>query len=133
MRRFPDRGRNGSDRWELIPDADFRGRWHDLVVHIKWTESEDGFVRVWVNGKEKLNSQTLAARTPGAGKIYHKYGIYRIADTHYHPAVAHFSQLRRRITRAEVEVNPSLVAKMAANLPRIVASFKSSDPGAARS
>jgi hypothetical protein len=103
LRRFPHLGKQ-SDRWELIGNAEFRDTWHDIVVHVHWTEKKDGLVEVWADGKEKL-SKILATRSHGAGPIYHKYGIYRIADHNQPPAVAYFSQLRRGKTRADVDLN----------------------------
>lgn len=106
LRLFPHLGKNGSRCWPLISSAEFRGRWHDLLLHVNWRENCDGLVHVWVNGESKV-TETLATRTKGAGGIYHKYGLYRIADQDHGSAVAYFSQLRHGKNRADVDLAPS--------------------------
>jgi hypothetical protein len=104
LQRFPARGRKGSTRWKLISNQDFAGRWHELVVHIKWTCKDDGFIRVWVDGASQPTvDQTLATREAVAGVIYHKYGIYRIDAAGDGPGIVFFSRLRRGRTRSDVE------------------------------
>jgi len=100
LRQFPHLGED-SPCWRLISNSDFRGRWHDLLVKVKWTDQADGSIDVWVNGRKCVH-ETLPTRTSEAGSIYHKYGLYRIADQTHGPAVAYFSQLRRGKSRAEV-------------------------------
>jgi hypothetical protein len=103
LRLFPHLGKNGSKSWSLISNSEFRGSWHDLLLHVNWSESRDGSVHVWVNGESKV-AETLATRTKGAGGIYHKYGLYRIADEHHGRAVAYFAQLRHGKSRADVDL-----------------------------
>lgn len=100
LRQFPHL-RKASRRWTLIPDADFRGRWHDIVLKVLWTDKSDGAIDVWVDGAHQVR-ENLPTRTAGAGGIYHKYGVYRIADPGNQPAVAYFSKLRMGTTREEV-------------------------------
>ena len=61
-------------RWMLL-DKDYKGKWIDIVVHAKWSYTNDGIFRVWMNGKLKRDhrGQTLFCHDG----IYFKYGIYR--------------------------------------------------------
>ena len=43
-------------------------------MHIKWSKNDDGFFKIWVNGKEKFN---YIGQTMTADKIYFKFGLYR--------------------------------------------------------
>ena len=73
---------------QLIPEGEFRGRWHDIVVHVKWccprqvwTKNVDGFFKVWVN--EKLKIDFKGAVTKYNRPIFFKYGIYRAFISRY--------------------------------------------------
>ncbi|MDM0039785.1 heparin lyase I family protein [Variovorax sp. J22G21] len=106
LRHFPKDFRVGYDRsWPLISHSDFPGKWHDLVVHIKWTRGNSGFLQVWVDGESDpvIDETSLQTMNVGSGPVYHKYGVYRIDDPSLPPGIVFFSQLRRGKTRAEVE------------------------------
>lgn len=92
----------------LIPEAQMRGRWHDVIVHARWSKGMDGLVEVWVNG-------VLKARVPGPntnvdGPIFFKYGVYRSFVSRYRnrygvpppPQVAYFDEVHKGRTRADV-------------------------------
>lgn len=34
-------------------DEDFKGKWLDFVVHTRWSNKDDGFIHVWVNGNKE--------------------------------------------------------------------------------
>lgn len=104
LRQFPHL-RGASRSWSLIPGANFRGQWHDIVLKVLWTEKPEGVLDVWVNDVHKVHEENLSTRTSDTGGIYHKYGLYRIADPANQPAVAYFSQLRMGSTRAEVTLS----------------------------
>lgn len=87
--------------WALIEDVDFTGRWHDIVVHAKWTQQNNGFTRIYVNGELKVD-YTGYTRTTGNTDVYFKYGIYRWAATT--TSVAYFDEIRRGKTREEVDI-----------------------------
>lgn len=62
-------------RWFHFLDTQYKNKWHDIVVHAKWTSSENGWFKVWHNGVQKMNyiGRTLWCHDG----IYFKYGIYR--------------------------------------------------------
>ena len=64
----------GEQNINLLRAQDFVGRWNDIVVHIRWTKKKNGWVKVWVNGEEKVEyvGKTIACR-----QVYFKYGVYR--------------------------------------------------------
>ena len=63
-----------SSKFNLLTQ-DYKGKWLDIVVHARWSHSEDGWFKVWLNGKQKVN---YVGRTAWCyDGIYFKYGIYR--------------------------------------------------------
>ena len=64
----------GEQNINLLRAQDFVGRWNDIVVHIRWTKKKNGWVKVWVNGEEKVDyvGKTIVCRL-----VYFKYGVYR--------------------------------------------------------
>ena len=98
----------GSTRqyYELISEADLRGKWHRVEVHAKWSRGQDGFFGVWVDGKHKVD---FAGPTMTAQAVYFKYGIYRSFLSRYKalkgvdavpPQVVYFANVKRSRTRA---------------------------------
>lgn len=89
--------RNGY--WSLaLDDAIFDtpldvGQWHDVQMEIKWSSSNNGYIKLWLNGvrqKFKNGSDTYHGRTltPGSTAVYYKEGMYRqasaVTDIVYH-------------------------------------------------
>lgn len=92
--------------YELIPDAELRGRWHRIEVQARWSRGSDGFFRVWVDGEQKVdhNGQTMTAE-----RVYFKYGLYRsflsrykkVAGANSVPTqIVYFANVRRAESRA---------------------------------
>jgi len=50
------------------------GKWHRVEVNVKWSQNSDGFFKVWVNGKKKVDYKGKTARD---SHPYLKYGLYR--------------------------------------------------------
>ena len=36
---------------DVISAKDLRGKWHDIVINIKWSRKKDGYFKQWINGK----------------------------------------------------------------------------------
>lgn len=53
-----------------------RGQWHDFVLRVKWSDSDDGFVEMYHNGKVALPKTAAATQLPGQLN-YLKMGLYR--------------------------------------------------------
>ncbi len=64
----------------LIEEQDLRGKWHNIKVHAKWEKDRSGFMKVWVNGEQKVDysGQTMTAKA-----VYFKYGVYRSFMSRY--------------------------------------------------
>ena len=62
-------------RWFHFLETHYRNKWHDIVVHAKWSHSENGWFRVWHNGVQKMNynGKTLWCYDG----VYFKYGVYK--------------------------------------------------------
>jgi hypothetical protein len=97
----------GFDR--ILDDKSLRGRWNDILVHVKWTHTKMGTFRVWVNEKKAYDY-----RGPTMGKnttAYFKFGIYRTFISRYMvehgvssvpTQVVYFDEVRRGHSRQEV-------------------------------
>jgi len=90
--------------WQLVTDANFRGRWHDVVVHAKWSATSGGFFKVWINGELKVD-RVGPNRSPNDDFVYAKHGVYRPADIpeDVH-TVIYFDEVRRGTRREDVDI-----------------------------
>jgi len=92
-------GTRGSN--PLIDDTIFAGRWHDVMVHAKWTVNSDGFTKIYVDGRLVVNYQGYT-RTSGNSDVYFKYGIYRHGSNN--TSVVYYDEIRRGRTQNEVDI-----------------------------
>jgi len=56
-----------------------KGKWHDVVINVRWTNKANGFMKVWKNGKYlvEYKGATMDPETYATGHGPHvKYGIY---------------------------------------------------------
>lgn len=85
---------------ELISNADFAGKWHDIVMHVIWSENK-GLTEIWVDGELKgvRNGYTLTPRHKG---IWFKYGIYRTSINR--TTTIYYDELRKGKKREEVDI-----------------------------
>jgi len=85
----------------LLEDSEFTGKWHDIVLHIKFTSSSKGFTEVWVNGlfKGRYDGYTL---TPSRRGAVMKYGIYRHSTSR--STIIYYDEMRKGKTREEVDI-----------------------------
>jgi hypothetical protein len=66
---------------DLANMDDLRGKWNDIVMHVKWTGNNDGFLKLWIRhgGGEWIQKINHTGRTfwnnEGTGP-YFKMGIY---------------------------------------------------------
>lgn len=60
---------------DFKPLANMRGRWTRVMVNAKWSRGEDGFIRIWMDGRPvwRYDGPTVNANDP----VYFKYGVYR--------------------------------------------------------
>ena len=60
----------------LIDNKNLRAKWHTIKIHAKWSKSNDGIFKVWVDNKvlSDFKGQTMF---DSATEVYMKYGIYR--------------------------------------------------------
>lgn len=94
----------------LVDRYDFQDKWHDIVMNIKWSTADDGFIKIWVNDEVKAD---YSGKTNTESKdIYIKYGIYRSQLPRYKKKfrtnaptqVVYFDNVQMGRTRDEVEI-----------------------------
>jgi hypothetical protein len=61
---------------EFADALTLRGKWHRFEAHIKWSQKDDGFAELFIDGNQVVDfkGRTLSAETPKPN--YFKYGIY---------------------------------------------------------
>jgi hypothetical protein len=79
-----------------------KGEWYDILFHVKWSQGEEGFAEVWLNGKkiaEKHHGPNMYNSEPNYLKLglYRKFGFETINSVYY-------DELRMGNTREEVEL-----------------------------
>ena len=63
-------------RGDLIPPNDVLGKWHDIVLNVKWTTKQDGYLKQWIDGKLVYHYLGNTSK-PGEAKNNFQFGIYR--------------------------------------------------------
>ena len=64
-----------NEQSKLIDKSEMYGKWNDILVNAKWTHKNDGFFKIWINGKLAFHHN---GRTQEKGeKIEFHFGIYR--------------------------------------------------------
>ena len=81
--------------------ADIRGRWNQLVYHLKLTPTPDGFLQAWLNGRQVVDYKGSLGYPDDLDSVYFKIGLYR--DTLPFPMTIMLGRFRRGATRAEVD------------------------------
>ena len=58
---------------------DMRGKWTDILVHVRWSRGPDGFFRVYADGNSVPSYHYTGVTSPKRNKlgIFFKFGIYR--------------------------------------------------------
>ena len=64
----------------LIHKDDMKGKWHDILINVKWSKKNDGFFKLWVNDKLKYDYK---GPTKTEKYVYAKFGIYSTGITRY--------------------------------------------------
>jgi len=64
----------------LIHKDDMKGKWHDILINVKWSKKDDGFFKLWVNDKLKYDYK---GPTKTEKYVYAKFGIYSTGITRY--------------------------------------------------
>ena len=68
---------------QLLEPDEFIGKWNDIVVQAHWSSGDDGFLKVFVNGRLKADYEghTFTKTGGHGGKVCNamkfKYGVYR--------------------------------------------------------
>jgi len=89
----------------LIPADEFSNVWHKIEVQVKWTADDTGFLKIWVNNRQRFVHE---GKTMSADTVYFRYGVYRsflsrfknANDTDVVPTqVAYFTNVRKSSAR----------------------------------
>ena len=89
---------------QLLTREEAYGKWNDILINVKWTDKEDGFMKIWVNEKIKLD---YTGPTKRKGAVYFKFGIYRVRifDKSTPTQIVFFDEIRTGKKREDVIKN----------------------------
>ena len=94
---------------------DMKGKWTDILINVRYTRKEDGFMKVWINNKlilESLNIKTFTPYTNKGAKI--EWGIYQTGvsdwkrkhgDKPYPNMVVYFDEVNQGNSKEKVIKN----------------------------
>jgi len=90
---------------DLLPASEMKGRWTDVLVNARWSQEPDGFIKVWINGAQKIDHS--GPNADRGDPVNFKYGIYRSFVSRYqgqpYPTlVAYYREVRKGSTRESV-------------------------------
>jgi hypothetical protein len=96
----------------LFLDEEMKGKWQDILLYVKWSDKEDGLVKVWVNGDLKASIEGPQAHFSSDDRIRFNYGIYRQRLSWYKyddkdivpTQVVYFDEIRRGKERKDVDI-----------------------------
>jgi hypothetical protein len=74
-------------KYLVIPNKGFSNKWHDFVVHTKWSSSSKGFFKLWRNGKLLVNRKGSNVSTNNP--ITFRFGIYRPFESKTKSSIKH--------------------------------------------
>ena len=104
--RFNDADYDIIEQGVLIQNSVSRSRWIDVVIHARWSSTEQGFIHVFIDGESKR--YLSGPNMDGATRVYFDFGIYNAfvsecnCDT-MPTQIVYFDDVRRGSTRGEVE------------------------------
>jgi hypothetical protein len=103
-----------SETVKIIDDAELRGRWHDIMVHARWSRDDDGLFDVFVNGDRRYQHE---GPTMTADAVCFKFGVYRSFISRNRGVaaattqVAYYDAVRHGRTRADVDIETAPAGK----------------------
>jgi len=59
---------------QILSQDEMIEKWNDILVNVKWSKKDDGFFKVWLNGKQVYSFE---GPTKTKAQVYFKFGIYR--------------------------------------------------------
>ena len=94
---------------------DMKGKWTDILINVRYSRKEDGFMKVWINDKlilESLNIKTFTPYTNKGAKL--EWGIYQTGvsywkskngDKPYPSTVVYFDEVNQGSSKEKVIKN----------------------------
>mgnify|MGYP001189546978 CR=1 FL=1 len=94
---------------------DMKGKWTDILINVRYSRKEDGFMKVWINDKlilESLNIKTFTPYTNKGAKL--EWGIYQTGvsdwkrkhgEKPYPAMVVYFDEVNQGNSREKVTKN----------------------------
>ena len=68
-------GYNYNRQSKILDSSEMYGKWNDILVKVKWTHEEDGFFKIWTNGKLAFHHK---GKTQDKGELIEFHiGVYR--------------------------------------------------------
>lgn len=80
LRRYPKKVTTDDESYiqtRFFEKENFQlGFWHDFVFQIKWSATENGFIKAWLGGKKIIDFKGITENQDEVGPTF-KFGLYR--------------------------------------------------------
>ena len=92
---------------KLLDHSETLGRWNDILVNAKWTHKENGFFKIWINGKLAFHHKGMT-QEKGENMEFH-VGIYRSFLSRTpgpdKTQIAYYDEIRHAKTCKKLKIN----------------------------
>ena len=92
---------------KLLDHSETLGRWNDILVNAKWTHKENGFFKIWINGKLAFHHKGMT-QEKGENIEFHG-GIYRSFLSRTpgpdKTQIAYYDEIRHAKTCKKLKIN----------------------------
>ena len=92
---------------KLLDHSETLGRWNDILVNAKWTHKENGFFKIWINGKLAFHHKGMT-QEKGENIEFH-VGIYRSFLSRTpgpdKTQIAYYDEIRHAKTCKKLKIN----------------------------
>ncbi len=92
---------------KLLDHSETLGRWNDILVNAKWTHKENGFFKIWINGKPAFHHKGMT-QEKGENIEFH-VGIYRSFLSRTpgpdKTQIAYYDEIRHAKTCKKLKIN----------------------------
>ena len=89
---------------QLLTRDEAYGKWNDILINVKWSEKDNGYMKIWVNNKIKLD---YIGPTKRKGAVYFRFGLYRVRvfDKNTPTQIVYFDEIRTGKNKEDVIKN----------------------------
>ena len=93
----------GGHQTQLLTREQMLGKWNDILINVKWTHKDNGYLKLWVNNELSFDYKGPTKRKYD---VFFKFGIYRAyVWKKKPPQIVYFDEVRVGKTKEKVVGN----------------------------